>query len=426
MTVDERAIDLTVVGANREGFGNNDRYRKMDGAIWLAPMLAAAPNTAISIARLQGFPLMSATSLARTPLFDAIAARGARLVPFAGWEMPVQFTGLKQEHLAVRSAVGMFDISHMGKFLLRGPQVLAVLQPLVPTDLLPLQPGRAQYTVLLNPEGGIIDDLIIYAQGPEAAVIIANAATTEKDRTWLQQHLSDKGVELADVSRDRALIAVQGPQAIATVRSLLADDPGQLLAFGHFETKLEGEEAFVARTGYTGEDGVEMMIPASIATQVWERLLAAGVEPCGLGARDTLRLEAAMGLYGQDMNETISPLEAGLGWLVHLDRKGDFIGRAVLERQKAAGVAQKLVGLEMSGRHIARHDYPIQHEGQTVGIVTSGTLAPTVGKAIALGYVPTALAKPGQALEVTIRGKNHPATVVKKPFYRTSAPAPRG
>ncbi|MEO0949577.1 MAG: glycine cleavage system aminomethyltransferase GcvT, partial [Cyanobacteria bacterium J06641_5] len=304
-------------------------------------------------------------------------------------------------------------------------EVLAALQPLVPTDLLPLQPGRAQYTVLLNPEGGIIDDLIIYAQGPETATIIANAATTQKDAAWLRQHLSEKGVEFSDVSRDRALVAVQGPQAIATVQPLLANDPGQLLAFGHVETTLDGAAAFVARTGYTGEDGVEVMIPAEIAPQVWERLLAAGVEPCGLGARDTLRLEAAMGLYGQDMNDETTPLEAGLGWLVHLDRKGDFIGRSVLERQKAEGIPKKLVGLEMNGRHIARHDYPIQHEGETVGIVTSGTLAPTVGKAIALGYVPTALAKPGRELEVTIRGKNYPAKVVKKPFYRTSAPAPR-
>ena len=372
---------------------------------------------------------MSADALARTPLFDTICARKARMVPFAGWEMPVQFAGLKQEHLAVRSAAGAFDISHMGKFLLRGPEVLAALQPLVPTDLLPLQPGRAQYTVLLNPEGGIIDDLIIYARGPEAAVIIANAATTQKDAAWLRQHLSEKGVDFSDVSRDRALIAVQGPQAIGLVRPLLADDPGQLLAFGHFETVLAGADGaavFVARTGYTGEDGVEMMVPAEVASQVWEQLLAAGVEPCGLGARDTLRLEAAMGLYGQDMNDGTTPLEAGLGWLVHLDRKGDFIGRGVLERQKADGIPKKLVGLEMSGRHIARHDYPIQHEGETVGIVTSGTLAPTVGKAIALGYVPTALAKPGRELEVTIRGKNYPAAVVKKPFYRTSAPAPRG
>lgn len=369
--------------------------------------------------------MSDATALARTPLFETIRAHNARMVPFAGWEMPVQFTGLKQEHAAVREAAGLFDVSHMGKFLLNGPGVLNALQPLVPTDLLSLQPGRAQYTVLTDPNGGILDDLIVYAQGPDAAVIIANAATVARDRAWLQQHLATGGVELTDVSRDRALIAVQGPQAVAAAATVLADDPSRLRAFEHFETTLEGAAAFVARTGYTGEDGVEIMLPNAIAPAVWQQLLALGVVPCGLGARDTLRLEAAMGLYGQDTNETTSPLEAGLGWLVHLDRKGDFIGRAALETQKEAGTPRKLVGLEMAGRHIARHDYPIQVAGETVGTVTSGTLSPTLGKAIALGYVPTALAKLGQQLEVSIRGRAYPATVVKKPFYRSSAPAPR-
>ncbi len=364
-------------------------------------------------------------TLARTPLFDTLRAQNARMVPFAGWEMPVQFAGLKQEHAAVREAAGTFDVSHMGKFLFRGTGILAALQPLVPSDLLALQPGQAQYTVLLNEAGGILDDLIIYAQGPDAAVAIANAATQAKDLAWLQQHLANSGVELVDVSRERALVAVQGPQAIALVDDLLADRPSKLWGFEHMETSFEGAEVFVARTGYTGEDGVEIMLPAELAPTLWQQLGDRGATPCGLGARDTLRLEAAMGLYGQDMDETISPLEAGLGWLVHWERKGDFIGREAIEAQKKNGIPRKLVGLEMIGRHIARHDYPIQFEAEAVGVVTSGTLSPTLGKAIALGYVPVALGKLGQELAVEIRGKAYPAAVTKKPFYRSSAPAPR-
>lgn len=359
----------------------------------------------------------------RTPLYDLITEQTTKLTTFGGWEMPVQFTGLKQEHRAVREKVGMFDISHMGKFVLSGPQVLKTLQSLVPSDLGRLTPGKAQYTVLLNAQGGIIDDIIVYDQGKnlegqEQVTLIVNAATTDKDKQWLLAHLPTE-IHFQDLSREKVLIALQGPEAIAILQPLVDEDLENLSAFGHLEAKLLGEKAFIARTGYTGEDGFEIMVSPAIGQKLWQIFLEKDVTPCGLGARDTLRLEAAMGLYGQDMNDETTPLEAGLGWLVHLDGKGDFIGRAVLAEQKTNGVKKRLVGLEMLGKQIARHDYPILHNSESVGIITSGTLAPTLEKAIALGYVPTELAKIGQELEVEIRGKTHGVKVVKKPFYRS-------
>lgn len=359
----------------------------------------------------------------RTPLYDLITEQTTKLTTFGGWEMPVQFAGLKQEHQAVREKVGMFDISHMGKFVLTGQKVLAALQSLVPSDLDRLTPGKAQYTVLLNAQGGIIDDIIIYDQGKnpdgqEQVTLIVNAATTDKDKQWLLEHLP-KEIDFQDLSREKVLIALQGPEAIAVLQPLFNGDLENLPAFGHLEAELLGEKAFIARTGYTGEDGFEIMVSPEMGQKLWQAFLEQGVAPCGLGARDTLRLEAAMGLYSQDMNDETTPLEAGLGWLVHLDGKGDFIGRVVLEEQKANGVKKRLVGLEMLGKQIARHDYPILHNGKNVGIVTSGTLAPTLQKAIALGYVPTELAKVGQELEVEVRGKTYGIKVVQKPFYRS-------
>ena len=362
------------------------------------------------------------TPLLMTPLYEIALEQKARFVPFSGWSMPVQYLGLKQEHQAVRCGAGMFDISHMGKFALQGRDLIPQLQKLVPSDLARLSPGRAQYTVLLNPQGGIIDDIIFYHQGETATgetkgFLIVNAATKDKDKEWILSHLAGSEVEFVDWSGDRVLIALQGSTAVEILQPLVTDNITDLRAFGHLETTIDGHAAFIARTGYTGEDGFEIMVEPEVGVGLWKTLFVAGVVPCGLGARDTLRLEATMCLYGQDIDETTTPLEAGLGWLVHLD-KGDFIGREVLEKQKASGIERKLVGLEMLGRHIARHDYPIISEGEQVGIVTSGTLAPTVGKAIALGYVPKSLSKVGQELEVQVRGKTYPAKVVKKPFYR--------
>jgi aminomethyltransferase len=363
------------------------------------------------------------TDLCRTPLYDLVAPT-ARMTAFSGWEMAVQFSGLSQEHQAVRTGAGMFDISHMGKFQLTG-NVLAQVQPLVPSDLSRLQPGQAQYTVLLNPDGGIIDDLIFYFQGgnpgAERWVVIVNAGTCAKDKAWMLAHIDQRAVEFADSSADQVLLAVQGPQAVGYLQALVSDDLRKIPAFGHLESQLASPinaPAFLARTGYTGEDGFEVMLDPEPGKLLWQTLLAAGVVPCGLGARDTLRLEAAMALYGQDINEQISPLEAGLGWLVHWESKGDFVGRSALTTQKAQGVTQRLVGLQMTGRNIARHDYPVLFEGQSVGLVTSGTLSPTLGYPVALAYVPTALAQIGQVVDVSIRGQAHPGTIVKRPFYR--------
>ncbi|MGF1542718.1 MAG: glycine cleavage system aminomethyltransferase GcvT [Pleurocapsa sp.] len=364
------------------------------------------------------------SSLLRTPLFDLAQQQQARFTAFSGWEMPVQYSSLKLEHQAVRDRVGMFDISHMGKFTLSGKDLIATLQKLVPSDLARLSPKEAQYTVLLNPQAGIIDDIIFYYQGEtpmgeQQGVVIVNAGTATKDKAWLLENLSGSTVTIKDISKQQVLIALQGPLAAATLQTLVTEELSTMNAFTHREVTIDGATAFIARTGYTGEDGFEIMLEPEAGKKLWQSLLAAGVVPCGLGARDTLRLEAAMSLYGQDIDETTTPLEAGLGWLVHLDSKEDFIGRSILEQQKFQGLERRLVGLQMLGRHIARHGYRVMFEGKAVGEVTSGTLAPTLGKAIALAYVPQTLSKVGQELAIEIRSKTYAAKVVKKPFYRS-------
>ncbi|MBF2005094.1 glycine cleavage system aminomethyltransferase GcvT [Chlorogloeopsis fritschii PCC 9212] len=368
----------------------------------------------------------NALPLYKTPLYFLAQELKARLTSFGGWEMPVQFSGITNEHEAVRNAAGMFDISHMGKFTFQGKNLISKLQYLVPSDLSRLQPGQAQYTVLLNPKGGIIDDIIFYyygetSSGEQQGVMIVNAATTSKDKAWLLQHLDANEFNFQDLSKGKILIAVQGPKAVESLQPFVQADLTPVKAFSHLEAPVLGKTAFLARTGYTGEDGFEVMLDPEEGVKLWRSLVDAGVTPCGLGARDTLRLEAAMALYGQDIDDTTTPLEAGLGWLVHLDTKADFIGRAILERQKTAGVQRRLVGLQMQGRNIARHGYQVLSAGTVVGEVTSGTLSPTLGYPIALAYVPTQLATVGQQLEVEIRGKTYPAVVVKKPFYRSKA-----
>ncbi|WP_414619236.1 glycine cleavage system aminomethyltransferase GcvT [Calothrix sp. CCY 0018] len=367
-----------------------------------------------------------ALTLARTPLFTAVQELNARLTSFGGWEMPVQFSGITKEHEAVRRESGMFDISHMGKFSLQGKNLVSQLQGLVPSDLSRLQPSQAQYTVLLNPKGGIIDDIIFYYQGEDntglqKGFIIVNAATTAKDKAWLLEHLDTQQIEFQDLSTEKVLVAIQGPKATEILQKFVEEDLTPVKAYGHLDATVLGKPAFLARTGYTGEDGFEVMVEPSVGIELWQKLIEAGVIPAGLGARDTLRLEAAMALYGQDIDDTTTPLEAGLGWLVHLDTKGDFIGRKALEQQKANGVQRKVVRLQMQGRNIARHGYPVLSAGKKVGEITSGTLSPTLGYPIALAYVTTELAKVDNQLEVEIRGKTYPATVVKRPFYKSTS-----
>lgn len=367
-----------------------------------------------------------ALPLAQTPLYQLALELKARLTSFGGWEMPVQFVGIGREHQAVRTAVGMFDISHMGKFAVQGKELISQLQRLVPSDLTRLQPGQAQYTVLLNPQAGIIDDIIFYYQGQNTAgehrgMIIVNASTTSKDKAWLLAQLDTQQMTLQDLSLAKVLIAVQGPQAVAVLQPLVKEDLTKIKPFGHLEVTILNQLSFIARTGYTGEDGFEVMVEPSVGVELWRSLLQAGVVPCGLGARDTLRLEAAMALYGQDIDEITTPLEAGLSWLVHLDAKGDFIGRSVLEQQKLTGAPRRLVGLQMQGRNIARHGYQVLSQGKVIGEITSGTLSPTLGYPVALAYVPTQYSQVGQQLEVAVRGKAYPAVVVKRPFYRSKS-----
>ncbi len=367
----------------------------------------------------------TAQPLSQTPLYEEAIALNARMTAFSGWEMPVQFSGINPEHQAVRTAAGMFDISHMGMFSLSGKDLLTQMQRLVPSDLSRLQPGEGQYTVLLNAKGGILDDIIFYDQGQDGtgryfAQVIVNAATCEQDKAWLLAQLAGSDVEFQDLSKQKVLLAVQGPEAVQKLQQFVELDLSSVKPFGHLQGSVCGGNGFLARTGYTGEDGYEVMVNPETGMTLWRSLLDAGVTPCGLGCRDTLRLEAAMALYGQDIDENTTPLEAGLGWLVHLDSKGEFIGREVLANQKETGVKRRLVGIEMQGRYIARHGYPVISEGKSVGEVTSGSWSPTLEKAIAMAYLPLELSKPGQSIKVEIRGKTYPGTVVKKPFYRSA------
>ncbi len=394
------------------------------------PSAAASPGLADPA-------LAAAPALRRTALFEAARAAGGRLVPFAGWEMTVQFAGLVAEHQAVRSGCGLFDISHMGVLRLRGDGAKDALQALVPTDLFRIGPGEACYTVLLNEAGGIRDDLIVYDQGrvardpasgvtTDALVVVINAACAEADTAWIRAQIEPRGIEVSDSKGEGVLLALQGPEAANRLEALSGVSLAGLPRFGHRQLRLAGTaqgaaagaELFVGRTGYTGEDGFELLLDRQAGLALWQQLLDEGVVPCGLGARDTLRLEAAMHLYGSEMDASTSPLEAGLGWLVHLEMPKPFIGREVLERQSAEGVTRKLVGLKLEGRAIARHGYPVLRDGQSVGVITSGTWSPTLGEAIALAYVPSDAAKLGTELAVEIRGKAAPALVVKRPFYR--------
>ena len=358
-----------------------------------------------------------------TPLHGAAQAAGARFNPFAGWIMPLQFAGVVAEHRAVRSTVGVFDISHMGVLTLRGPAVKDALQGLVPSDLGRIGPGEAQYTVLLNEQGGILDDLIIYDRGLVAGehevVVVVNAARCAADTAWLEHHLLPEGYTISDREGDGVLLALQGPQAVPLLERLRGWDLKGLPRFGHCQLAWGDEQVFLARTGYTGEDGVEMLLSRTGGQQLWQELLEHKVQPCGLAARDTLRLEAALHLYGQDMNTSHTPLEASLGWLVHLEMPHPFIGREALEAQTRTGVPRRLVGLALQGRAIARHGHSIlDTTGSIVGVVTSGSWSPSLGHAIAMGYVPTTMGKPGTELLVQVRGQQVAASVVRRPFYR--------
>ena len=378
---------------------------------------------------------METTSeLRRTPLHGAHKALGARLIGFGGWDMPVQYTSIVDEHHAVRRAAGMFDISHMGEAWVRGPGAEAFLNSVLTNDVRKLGVGQAQYTLLCRDDGGVVDDLYVYRTGAEEYLLVINASRADVDVAWLQGCLAGfhgARTEVEDASGVLAAVAVQGP-AVASFFAHVFPGPsaGGMAAGTVLDLKKNelgrwtwaGADAWVARTGYTGEDGFEVVVPAAVVESLWNRLLEAGrphgLVPAGLGARDTLRTEMGYPLYGHELDEATTPMEAGLGYFVSLE-KGSFAGREVLARQKSEGVGRRCVAFRMTGRSAPpRPGYAVWAGGEKVGLVVSGTQSPSLGTGIGMAYVPPALATPGTALEIEIRGTRHPAEVSRKPLYK--------
>ncbi len=368
-------------------------------------------------------PAAAPTALKRTPLYDLHRELGAKLIDFGGWEMPVQYSGILEEHRAVRERVGLFDVSHMGEFDVTGKGALAYLQWMTPNDVAKLADGRIHYSAFLTEQGTFVDDLLVYRRAEDSYLLVVNAGNTPKDFAWATEHARGE-VRIADRSSDYALIAVQGPKAAALLARVCAPDPSDLPYYGFRDTKVCGAAALVSRTGYTGEDGFEIYCRPEDASRLFRALLdegrGEGAAPCGLGARDTLRLEAKMALYGNDIDDTVTALEADLGWIVKLS-KGDFLGRAALAAQKQAGLPRKLVGFEMVDRGIARHGYPTKTPAGP-GIVTSGTHSPTLGRPIGLALLPLAATAVGTGFHVDIRGRDAAARVVPTPFYKRPSP----
>jgi aminomethyltransferase len=366
-----------------------------------------------------------AGSLLKTPLFDWHSAHGGRLVDFAGWSMPVQYGSIVAEHQATRTACGLFDVSHMGRLRLDGSGAAAFLDRLLTRKVVGMGPGKIRYSLVCNESGGILDDVLVYHLQEHGGglyhLLVVNASNREKIVAWLKSHLrSSDDVKLTDRTAETAMIAVQGPAAIRCVEPLVGADIGGLAYYTGTETTVCGQIGIVSRTGYTGEDGCELIVPAAAAVELWEKVLAhgqeAGAMAVGLGARDTLRLEAAMPLYGHELNEQINPIQAGLGFAVNLDGR-DFIGRGALADAKQNKSQPVRVGLELSGRRAAREHYAVLGNGKPVGEITSGTFSPTLQKPIAMAYIPPQFAEIGTELAVDIRGTTEPAKVVKLPFY---------
>ncbi|WP_375417081.1 glycine cleavage system aminomethyltransferase GcvT [uncultured Hymenobacter sp.] len=346
---------------------------------------------------------------------------GAKMVPFAGYNMPVRYSSDLDEHHAVRRGVGIFDVSHMGEFKVTGPQALELIQRVTSNDASKLAPGKAQYSCLPNEQGGIVDDLLVYKLAEEDYLLVVNASNIEKDWSWLQAH-NTSGATLEDISDQTSLFAVQGPKATAALQTLTEVDLSTIPYYSFVQGELAGAPGvIISATGYTGAGGFELYVPNAHARQVWERVMAAGqphgIKPIGLGARDTLRLEMGYCLYGNDIDDTTSPLEAGLGWITKFTKP--FTNSAALEAQKEAGVSKKLVGFVMDGPGIPRGHYELlDAEGRKIGDVTSGTQSPSLGRGVGLGYVRTEFAAPGTAIFVQVRGKSLPATVAKLPLVK--------
>lgn len=359
----------------------------------------------------------------RTPFYEIHTSLGAKLVEFGGFEMPVQYSSIIEEHHAVRKGVGVFDVSHMGEFEVKGPDALAFLQKVTVNDVAKLSEGKAQYSAMCYDEGGIVDDLLVYHCG-DRYMLVVNAANIQKDFAWLQSHATGNA-ELHDVSDSYSLLAVQGPKSLATLQKLTSVDLSKIDYYHFVRGQVASVQMMISRTGYTGELGFELYFDSNPTTaqKIWRAIFDAGNEfgilPVGLGARDTLRLEMGFCLYGNDIDQTTNPLEAGLGWITKLN-KGDFIGKPVITKAKENGLQRKLVGFTLPEKSVARHGYPLAVNGNAVGQVTSGTFSPTLEKPIALGYVSTAYAQPGGTVNVLIRGKEIPASLVKLPFLQKS------
>lgn len=362
-----------------------------------------------------------AEGLKRTPLYAEHVAAGAKLVSFAGYEMPVQYgTGILAEHQAVRTRAGLFDVSHMGEIEVRGPQALNLVQSVTTNDASTLTVGQAQYSVICREDGGCIDDCIVY-RFEDVYMIVVNASNRAKDLAWIMEHAAKFDVQVEDKSDEIALIAIQGPKA-QNILARLTDTDLNGIRYYHFSTgDVAGAPAIISRTGYTGEDGFELYINEGDALKVWRQLLEAGASdgliPAGLGSRDSLRLEMGYALYGNDIDDRHTPIEAGLAWVTKLD-KPDFIGKAALVKQKADGVRQRLVGFVLKEKGFPRHGYEVRFEGEPAGEVTSGTVSPSLEIGIGLAYVPSEAAKAGSTIEIMVRDKAVAAEVTRAPFYQ--------
>src|SRR5262245_28306125 len=364
----------------------------------------------------------TATPLKKTPLNARHRASGAKMVPFAGWDMPVEYSGIVQEHLGVRTGAGLFDVSHMGEIEIAGRDALAAVQRISSNDASKLAVGQAQCSGLLTPQGTFVDDLLVYRLAPAHFLLVVNAGNIAADYAWIAEHIKPAGDAVAvDSSSRYALLAVQGPQALEILQPLTGVELAGLKYYWFAHGEIANVRGTISRTGYTGEDGFEVFVPPQSADRVWQAILesgkAADVIPAGLGARDTLRLEAAMRLHGNDIDETTTALEADLSWIVGW-KKEDFIGAAVLREQKANGVGRKIVGFEMLDRGIARHGYDACVGGSKVGVVTSGTQTPYLKKAIGMAYLPVEYTAPDTEFDVDIRGRQTRARVVPMPFYK--------
>jgi aminomethyltransferase len=368
-------------------------------------------------------PTDSEKPLKRTPLYDVHAALGAKIVPFAGFEMPVQYpTGITAEHKAVREKAGLFDVSHMGEFIVRGPQAVDFVSYVTTNDVAALKPGQAHYSTILREDGTIVDDCLVY-RSDDRVMMVVNGSNIDKDFAHISRFLKKfPGAKLENISDQIALLALQGPDAARILQRHTDVDLSKIKHYEFTTGKIAGvDKVYISRTGYTGEDGFELYFPGEHAKRIWNALTASGeVTPAGLGARDSLRLEMGMALYGNDLDDTTTPLEASLGWLVKM-KKGDFVGREALARQKEQGLKRKLVGFTTPERSFPRHGYPVFANGKASGEVRSGTMSPTLGIPIGTAYVPPESAAEGSPLEIEIRGKRVPAVVQKMPFYKNGS-----